>query len=194
MKRDVSPPGEVRRRVLRIIRFRINAKAHSLRRSSSPHPTRCRWAWRGAPDLFHHTVPSASMLAFPGPFAKRCVCPGDLRRSCPGWSCAFAPGVTPWCLRVQKQGAISYKRLDVPADWCPPALFFAITGTFPIATRRFQYSELQRQRRKDAGSVRKHNRAGQEKNAAYRGKAGTGTAAPGIFGYFPSLESTAPQA
>jgi len=37
----------VRRRGLRIIRFRINAKAHSLRRSSSPHPTRCRWAWTG---------------------------------------------------------------------------------------------------------------------------------------------------
>ena len=35
----------------------------------------------------------------PGPPAERCDCPGDLRRSCPGWSCAFAPGVTPWCRR-----------------------------------------------------------------------------------------------
>jgi len=130
----------------------------------------------------------------PGPPAERCDCPGNLRRSCPGWSCAFAPGVTPWCLRIQNQRAIADKRLDVPADWCSAAPIFAITGTFPITTHRFQDSELQRQRRKDAGSVRKHNRAGQEEKAAYRGKAGTGAAAPGIFGCFPSLESTAPQA
>ena len=59
-----------RRRGLCIIRFRINAKAHSLRRSSSPHPTRCRWAWMGTPDLFHHTAPKASMPAFPGPLLR----------------------------------------------------------------------------------------------------------------------------
>ena len=103
---------------------------------------------------------------------------------------ALRPGTT----GIQKQCAIAYKRLDVPADWCPAALIFAITGTCPITTHRFQYSELQRQRRKDAGSVRKNNRAGQEKKAAYRGKAGAGAAAPGIFGNFPSLESSAPQA
>ena len=130
----------------------------------------------------------------PGPPDKRCVCPGDLRRSCPGWFCAFAPGITPWCLKVQKQGAFADKCLDKPADWCSTTLNFAITGTFAITTHRFQYSDLKRQRRKDAGSVRKHNRASQEKKAAYHGKAGPGAAAPGIFGYFPSLESTAPQA
>ena len=95
---------------------------------------------------------------------------------------------------IRKQCAIADKRLNVPADWCPAALIFAITGTFPITTYRIQYSDLQRQRRKKLETVRKNNRAGQEKNAAYHGNAGTGAAAPGIFGHFPSLESAAPQA
>ena len=93
----------------------------------------------------------------------------------------------PGAVGIQKQSAIAYKRLDIPADWLSSALIFATTGTFLITTYQFQYSKLQRQRRKNAGSVRKNLRAGQEKRAAYRGKAG-------IFGYFPSLESTAPQA